>query len=297
MIVYELPFEFYERVSPLFADAPFDEACFESVFLGWQTARIFVDDFDTPLAAMMCRSYEYFLAGDPTLSAELCQFISDAPPEVGVFQYTYGMVPLNSAWQAALLEAHPLETIGRLNFRWQLGTPIPTWRDHVPPEAQIVVLDRALAERVDRDKQIFPVPFTRLFWSEYDRYDAHGYGVALMIDDAFASVALAVSVSPRDAILSIDTAYRFQRRGYAKLVGAAFIEETLRQGLLPVWDCDDFNEASIKLARGFGFVEQQPFVELAIPGRRRPKMRDGLWHYNSSRADGIIVWRRIEKYE
>ncbi len=284
MRVYELSFEQYPIARPLFAAAHFDEACHEAVFLGWNPARIFVDDPIAPRAALMARSYEYFLAGDSDTA--LTAFIADAPAEVGIFQYLYGFAPLTPDWARPLESLLPLERVGRCNYRWMPGTPIDDWRARLdalngsgmlPGTAQVVPMDETLARRADSDPGMYPVPFVRYFWRDYALYDRYGYGMALLIDDAIATTVFALCTSPRDAIISIDTRHEFQRRGLGWITSSAFIEETLRRGLLPVWDCDEFNLPSFRLADRLGFVQGAPFFELAMPERAPLPLTTGRW--------------------
>jgi GNAT superfamily N-acetyltransferase len=257
------------------------------VFEGRQEARIFVDDADAPTAALMCRSYEYYHAGavDPALR----QFTRDAPQEAEVFASFYGYVPLNEAWKAALLADLPLEIIGRVNFQWRMGTPIYDWRAHLPADGRIVPVDRALAERLDRE--CYPVPFILYDWGSYEAYAQQGFGFALIIGEAIASTVTAISVSERHALINVATEPPFRQRGFATLISARFIEYCLEHGLLPVWDTDDTNAGSIATARKLGFEEAPRFVELGLPHRAKPEQTKGIWS-SEMRADGVIVWRR-----
>ena len=119
--IYELPRDQFGRAAHLFRDAKFDQPCYNSVFEGVQDARLWVDDPAAPTAALLCRSYEYYLAGavDPALR----RFVKDAPAEAEVFASFYGYVPLNEAWKTALLSDQPLVIIGRRNFQWRGGHP------------------------------------------------------------------------------------------------------------------------------------------------------------------------------
>ncbi len=287
--VFELPKSQFECVKPLFAQARFDQPCYDAVFEGTQSAHIFVDDAQTPTAALMCRSYDYFIAG--AVNPSLRQFVRDAPDEAEVFGAFYGYVPLNNEWMIALRADTPLEVIGRLNFQWRPGTPVYDWRSKLPSNGRIVPVDRPLAERLDRE--IYPVPFVLYDWGSYEAYERYGFGYALLIDNAIASTITAICVTQRHALISVATEPPFRRRGYAKVMGGRFIEETLRRGLLPVWDCDDFNLGSERAARRLGFVEDTPFVELAYPDRARPPRSRGLWS-SEQRNDGVIVWSRAE---
>ncbi len=265
--IYELPRDQFGRAAHLYQHASFDQPCYASVFEGVQAARLFVDDPVTPTAALLCRSYEYYPAGavDPALR----RFISDAPAEAEVFGSFYGYVPLNAAWKTTLLRDLPLEIIGRRNFQWQPGTPLIDWRAHLPADASIVPVDRALAERLDRE--CYPVPFILYDWGSYEAYAAHGYGYALLMRGAIASTITAITVSRQHALINVATEPPFRRQGLATLVSACFVAATLERGLLPVWDTDDTNAGSIALARRVGFTEAEPFVELALPDRAKPE--------------------------
>lgn len=285
--VFELPSSLFQRVQPLYADAPFDQPCYASVFEGKQAARIFVDDADAPTSALMCRSYEYFHAG--AVSPALRQFTQDAPAEAEVFASFYGYAPLTAAWKDALLADQPLEIIGRLNFQWQLGTPVFDWRARLPANARVIPVDGALAERLDRD--YYPVPFVLYDWGSYVAYEAYGFGFALLIDDAIASTITATTVSDRHALITVATEPAFRRQGWATVVSACFIEHCLERGLLPIWDTDETNLGSAATARRLGFVERPPFVELALPDRAKPEQSRGIW-LPHRRPDGVTVWQR-----
>lgn len=285
--IYELTGGSIQRAAPLYAGVPFDQPCYDSVFEGKQEGRIFVDDADAPTAALLCRSYEYYPAG--AVSPALRRFIADAPEEAEVFGAFYGYVPVNSGWRDALLADAPLETIGRVNFQWQPGTPVPDWRAALPDGGRIVPVDGALAERLDRE--CYPVPFVLYDWGSYAAYAEHGFGFALLVGEAVASTITAITVSSRHALINVATEPPFRRRGFAALVGACFVEETLRRGLLPTWDTDDTNLGSVATARRLGFAEQEPFVELALPNRAKPAQTRGIWR-SAARDDGITVWKR-----
>ena len=286
--IYELPRDLFGRAAHLYHDAGFDQPCYNSVFEGVQDARLFVDKADAPSAALMCRSYEYYLAGavDPTLR----QFVKDAPAEAGVFASFYGYVPLNDQWKAALLSDLPLEIIGRCNFQWQPSTPLIDWRRQLPADARIVPVDRALAERLDRE--CYPVPFILYDWGSYKSYAAHGFGFALLVDGEIASSITAITVSQRHALINVATEPPYRLKGLGTLVSARFVDHCLERGLLPVWDTDDTNAGSIALARRVGFTEAERFVELALPDRAKPDQSRGVLVADRARRRRGRVERR-----
>lgn len=283
--IYELPFAHFGVAAPLFVDAWFDEPYMEAVLDGKQPGRIFVDDPQQPTAALMCRTYEYYLAGavEPTLR----RFMADAPAEVGVFQHYYGCTPLSKAWEQALLDdyAGKLISIYRHNFRW-VGAPLIDWRAELPDGARIVPIDRALAERIDREWH----ETIGLLWSGYDAYISGGFGFCLLMGDDLGSMASTDGVGRKLANLGVRTGEKFRQQGLAKLACSALIEDVLRRGLLPSWDTDGPNEPSKALAQSLGFVDGQPFAQISTPGYTPLPLSEGRWQ-SEVLADAVVAWR------
>jgi RimJ/RimL family protein N-acetyltransferase len=289
LTIYELPVDRFYVTAPLFAEAWFDEPYMDAVLKGRHPGRIFVDDPAAPSVALMCRTYEYFVAG--TVEPALRAFIKDAPAEPGVFQKLYGYAPVGDAWERAILDdyAGALIRIPRHNFRWPDApfAPLMDWRAKLPQGARIVPIDRALAERIDRD-----LPETiGLLWEGYDNYVQHGYGFCLMMGDELGSMANSDGVSDSLVNMGVHTAHQFWRQGLGKLVCTAFIEHTLQAGRVPTWDTDGMNERSRALASSLGFVEGRMFSQLSTPDYKPIALSEGLWHSQPA-TDGVTVWTR-----
>jgi RimJ/RimL family protein N-acetyltransferase len=286
LTIYELPFDHFHLTAPLFAEAWFDEMYMDAVLKGRHPGRLFVDDVVKPKAALMCRTYEYFVAG--AADTALRSFIQDAPAEPGVFQKLYGYAPVGEAWEKAILEdyAGALIRIPRHNFRWA-GAPIMDWQTHLPQGARIVQIDRELAERIDREWH----ETIGLLWEGYDNYLQHGFGFCLMMGDEPGSMASCDSASDTLVNVGVRTAEKFWRQGLAKLVCSALIAHVLQNGRAPTWDTDGMNERSQALARSLGFVEGRPFSQLSTPDYRPIHLSEGLWR-GQARADGVTVWTR-----
>lgn len=244
--VYELSHERMELARAVFEDAWFDEAFIDSVFEGRQPGRLFVDHPEKPTVGLLCRTFEYYVAGDSTSTA-MRQFICDAPPEPGVFQQLYGYVPVDDAWKQALLDDHgeSLKIIPRHGFKWfpteEALAAVEGWRERLPAGAQMVPIDRALAERIDREwKQ-----FIAIYWHSHDLYAESGFGYCLIVGDTIASIAYTISVSATEANIDVETAGPFRRQGLSTLTSSAYIEHCRSLGLVPTWDSDGNNPASI----------------------------------------------------
>lgn len=269
--VYELPPPHFQRAAPLFARAWFDEMYMEPVLLGRQPGRIFVDDPVTPASAVMFRTYEFYVAGDPVLPMR--RFLRDAPAEIDAFDDFYGWCPIGKPWEQALLDDfEALGTVPRLNFGWN-HAPLIDWRARLTPGVEIRPLDAALAQQVDEVLH----ETIALFWVSYERFVQHGFGFVLMKDGVPASVAFTASVGTEAINIGVATDHSLHRQGLAKTVCSALIEETLRRGLLPTWDCDAMNGRSRALAKRLGFVERDPFVEVGSYPRLPLDRTHGTW--------------------
>lgn len=301
MRLYELGPSHVSAARPLFADATFDRVFVDAFFEGRQPGRLFVDDPARPAGALLCRSYDYFLAGEP--STALRRFVRDAPAEAEVFAAFpdlaaardaptfgfYGFVPLTDAWRRTLLEDHrELEVIGRRAFRFDRvrAEHVRDQLGRAPDGIVVRPLDAELARRADEELEE-PIAVA---WTGYADFAIGGFGACALADGAILSVAYTTAVSDREANLAVATAEHARRRGLAAAVSAACIMLALDRGLTPTWDCDAENSASAHLALKLGFTEEPSFVELAFPGRRGPAQTAGAWTAEPDPAGR--VWRR-----
>lgn len=291
LTVVELAVEQLGRAAPIFAGAPADRAYLDAVFEGRSPGRVFVDRLERPRAALMARTYEYFLGGEP--AAAMRRFVADAPEEPDVFAFVYGYVSFDAAWVAALREDVPqLEIIGRRTFvldaeRW---TEVLQQRWEAPEGIVLMPLDAGFARRADDELD----EVIGLMWGGYEAFSQHGFGTAA-VDTAtgrLVSVCVALGRSSTEANLGVGTHPAHRRRGLASLCCRAAIVQALALGLTPTWDCDEANPPSAALASSLGFRELPGFVELSSPRRGTPTPSTGLWAGEPGAA-GSTVWRRL----
>lgn len=293
LTVYEIPTERMEIAKPVFADAWFDRAQIDAALENRQPGRLFVDDPRRPTAAILFRTFGFYIAGDHTSEA-LRRFIRDAPPEPEVFQALYGYVPVGDAWQRALLDDHGdlLEVIPRHGFKWHptdaARQVVEGWRERMPAGARMVPIDLELARRIDREMN----QFIKIFWLSHEAYAAGGFGFCLMFDDTLASIAYTVSVSSSEANIDVETVEQFRRQGLSTLTSSAYIEHCQSLGLVPTWDSDGPNLASRATARALGFQEYPPFAQLSPPRGTTLLGEEGMWKKVEAPADGVTAWAR-----
>jgi RimJ/RimL family protein N-acetyltransferase len=98
-------------------------------------------------------------------------------------------------------------------------------------------------------------------WASLDRFNAHGFGIAALNANMAVCWCTAEYVSRSQCGIGIATIPDFQRHGIATAAAARFVEESLRRGLIPHWECNDQNLPSVRVAEkvGFTFVEANDF--------------------------------------
>lgn len=295
-MIYELPRASFGVAASLYAGRWFDEAFIDSIFEGTQNGRLFVDDPRQPQAALLCRTYEYYIAGDPENRA-LRQFIADAPAEAGVFADLYGYCALSPAWDDALLSDHGdrLAVIGRRSFKCQgAQTRLLDWRAMLPEGIRIVPIDQTLIGWIDA--MLAPIPGVGFFMGGAGLFFEQGFGVCAMQGETVASVAHTGSVSSRCADIDINTAAAFRGKGLATLAAAACVEECIARGLIPTWHTDATNVASMATARKIGYVEGAPFSQLSPPEGTKLRLSHGRWAaslFDAGSPEGVVVWRQV----
>ena len=252
-MVVELPSPWPEAAAALFAGAPYDQAVVEADLEGVQPARLFVDDPKRPRSALLCRTYEYYLAGEPV--PLLRRFVQQLPADLRAG--LYGYVALTPSWQGALRDdlGGVMQEVPRLGLRLP-ASAAPQVR--VPKGVRIRPLDAAGAARVDRELH----ENIGLFWGGYQAFAACGFGFWAEADRRVAGFICTVAVSSRFANPDVETAPAYRRRGIASALCGAFIEECRRRSLTACWETDVSNQASRSLARSLGFADERRYFEL-----------------------------------
>lgn len=286
--IYLLPPSLAKRAEPLFAAQTYDQPFRDSVFAGTISAPLVVDDPVTPTSAMLCHPFYFFLGG--SVAPSLRAFLKDAPEASGVFARYYAYATDNPAWRDVLIADHPeFMVLDRRDFKWPAGKPAPEWRSRLPDGASLVWIDGAMAERVDRELN----EHLAANWGDYATFDAHGGGLALLLDGSIACAAYLSGASARQANISIITAEAQRGRGFATLTCAALIERLTAQGLQPTWCSDAINTASGRLAEKLGFVEDAPYLQVGPRWGERLPLTQGRWQAGTPTDEGAMPWTQV----
>ncbi len=226
---------------------------------GYSPGRIFVDRRDRPQLILVWSALGYyFIAGSPVLahavkaSRVLREIFVPASQAGG--ESSFILVPAQAGWKEhlpALLPGQEVIEIYRRPFQFNLAQfqALPAWQARIPPGCQLRIMDAALTEKLGAPPG----------WFSSEAFLANGLGIALFAGDEIASLCVSVFASRERMEMDIHTEEKHQRKGFAALAASAFIEECLRRGKQPNWECFWENKASTALAEKLGFQAEADY--------------------------------------
>ncbi len=237
-------------VTPLFQSIDHSRAVVFSVLEGNSPGRVFVDNVQSPTLALLYPVGAFlYIIGDenhPALPQELVPLIfEDILPAADEKEMV--LFAFSDAWREKLdllLQEKGAIRIARKVFRFnpEKYRNLPDWRTRLPSGSALVDINETMAKAFPAYQPLVD-PATRRF------------GVCLLHNGEIASECTAVFVGSGEAEIDVLTQDRFQGRGLATLAASAFIEASLKRGLMPNWACWPERLASWALARKLGFED------------------------------------------
>ncbi len=227
---------------------------------GCSPGRIFVDTVETPRLALAWSAVGYYLlAGDPAVGhdfTEASRVLTEifVPASQAGGENGFILVPSHEGWKEHLphlLPGREVIEIYRRPFHFDAAqfALLGDWRERIPAGFHLQVMDAALAEKLG----------TLSTWSSLSAFLENGLGVVLLEGDQIASTCTSVFASRDLMEIDMHTQEPYRRRGLAVLTASAFIEECLRRGRQPNWECFWDNEPSTALALKLGFTAEPDY--------------------------------------
>lgn len=233
-----------------------------------------MDDPQNPKAAFTWSEFRFsYLAGDPgneDFLQALATLLADEllPRLPGSHDPTLVIYPDSPAWIDALEKRlaayHPLRLFRSLHrFNRLVFEQHAQDLDAPPPGFRLLPIDMDICERYPDLAFAY-----ELQWGGVPNFLANGFGYCMLADGELASACDSPFCAGGRAEIGVETTETYRRKGLARLAATAFIGESLRRGLEPVWECWWENEASRALADRLGFVwlEDYPvlFIEMQV---------------------------------
>lgn len=107
---------------------------------------------------------------------------------------------------------------------------------------------------VIENSQEFDKNYYEAYWGSIGNYEEKGFGYAILHDAKVISECTSIFASEQFAEIDIATHNDYRGQGLAKIIAKIFINHSLKNNIIPRWDCDISNTTSIKLAKKLGFT-------------------------------------------
>ncbi|HEY9075231.1 MAG TPA: GNAT family N-acetyltransferase [Anaerolineaceae bacterium] len=225
---------------------------------GYNKGRVFTDRAQNPRVALVWSSVGYLcLAGEigeagnvDDLHRTLTEIL--IPASLAGGETSLILIASPSAWKerfASLLPGRNMIEIFRQPFAFNPALFMNLPRPEIPVGMRLIPIDAMLAEKAG----------ILASWASLNDFLSNGIGYALLDGEAVASICTSVFTSRERVEIDVQTAEPYRRRGLATIVASALIEESLRRGRQPNWECFWDNRPSIALAGRLGFTPLPPY--------------------------------------
>jgi len=121
--------------------------------------------------------------------------------------------------------------------------------DILPQGCELKVIDSKLLSEIKG--RITPY----FAWENGEEFLQKGKGYCMVTDGEVSAWAFSSAVSDEEIDIGVETAEKYQHRGYARIVSRAMVKYILSQNKTPVWACHYKNTISAKLAEKIGFYK------------------------------------------
>jgi RimJ/RimL family protein N-acetyltransferase len=255
--MYELSRDQYYRAIPLLDNGhphPEVQSILENNNPGW----VFVDQADTPQTAFVWSKgmRGFYLIGDETNDAftgALDDYITTSiAPRIKAFGIDYMEVSghherwnIHSIFASRQLHAWMQRVYMPSNFLFQDMQPMVNFR--------VVDLRSQAWREQDYRNRDFVSDHIAGFWETQEDFYEKGYGYAAIDGDQVVGVCYSSFVTRDRHAIGIETVQQHHKRGVGSCLANLVARDITRKGFSPYWDCEQSNEASIKVALRLGF--------------------------------------------
>lgn len=240
-----------------------------AIVQGENPGRIFVDDIDSPSAALIwSQGIEGFYlvgnAGSRVFSTQLDAYVQRViEPEAmksGLEWFEVsGDRPDWNETIADIFADHTIETslqsvYGLTDEKYTIDRLCNVDRENVQR------ICPSLIRKPEIRNQDFLQSKLDRFWRVSDDFFKAGFGYAAVHDRQVVSVCFSAFVAASVHVVDVETTPANRYQGFAKMATAAFLSECLERELQPYWDCMAENNASRGLAESVGLRKVREYM-------------------------------------
>lgn len=128
----------------------------------------------------------------------------------------------------------------------------------LPSDCEIKLIDASLLKKSNW------LSFIKQMYGNEENFLRNGYGLALIQNDEIISEAFACCIGGNYVETGSVTSEKHRGKGYATIVRAFLIKESLSRDLQPATSCNAGNIGSAKVSEKLGFKEEKRYLFLVI---------------------------------
>lgn len=228
-----------------------------SVLSEKKKGSVYVNSLETPTAAYIISSdgwcYQLGEEDDINFNSGLEDIISEETTKNNKPILWFG---ISKKWRRKLDDNDSLEVkdFPRIQYRFNKRDYISYMKNPFPYQLEYI-------SKENIEKVIEYSDSVINFWGTMDNFIENGLGFILVDKGRIISHCISASVEEGEVEIDIETDDSYRGKGIARFMASCLIDECMKRGQTPKWDCAAENIPSRKLAAKLGFeeIKQYPF--------------------------------------
>lgn len=260
IIMLELVLENFPKVASFFDKSIPNFPVVMAVIEGNNPGRIWVDRLDKPTTCLVMTKAGYSFLGktenvNEFLILEAIEILKANKPVKLIWEYNDSLTPL--------FDAAGFTQIDRIQFNHPAIinhdlTHIDAICRRLPSSCEVKQIDANLLQKSNW------LSFIKLIYGSEENFLTKGYGLALLQNGELISEAIACYIGGHYVETGSVTSEHFRNQGFATIIRAFLIKESLARNLQPATSCNADNIGSAKASMKLDYVEEKRYLFLAI---------------------------------
>ncbi|SDH47176.1 GNAT family N-acetyltransferase [Alteribacillus bidgolensis] len=271
-MICELQTDAFERCRPLLKPDSHVEA--KAVVEGINSGRIFVNNSLLPKAGMVWLGNNdgfYFIGNDShaDFNNEIVKYVEEViKPEMADKELFYfEMMGNHSGWNPTIQKLFSHQSL----TSWTQHVFILKQDDYIPKKASLLPpyrIKKITKEFYEEERNIINISYLdrkiQESWFSKEDFFNKGLGYCIVFDDEIVGICHTNFAADKRQCIAIEISEAHQNKGLAKTIGHYYVQDCLRRGFLPYWDCKDTNKSSQAVADHLGFTHQFSYRSYAF---------------------------------
>ena len=237
----------------------------KAVVEGVNPGRIFVDDIDSPTSGLIWLGNNdgFFFIGNERnqgFNIKLNHFIDTIiiPEAKKVGLTWFEGIGNHNKWTETIKKVFENRNLGSENQRvytLQKNDYKDNFQLKIEDGYNIVKISETLFKNSDKSIENIDFLHSKLleFWSSPKSFFNEGIGYCVVYKNIIVSICFSGFVVDNVHCIDIETLEVHQGKKLAQKVALTFVEDCLKNKLVPYWDCMESNKPSIAVAENIGF--------------------------------------------